>query len=293
MTEMRAPAKLNLCLYLGGVREDGKHELASIFQPLELADLIAVEPLPAGSGDDVVCEGVEGDNLAAVALRELRAAGWEAPPLRITIEKRIPVAAGLGGGSADAAAVLRLALGEVEGLEEIAARIGADVPSQLDPATVLVGGAGESVESLALGSDYAIVLVPDERGLSTADVYAEADRLGLQRDRSELEGLRESLRADFEKGTGAAVGSGHAGVGLLDHTGRLTNDLQPAALSLMPEIAEALDALLEAGAAHAMVTGSGPTAVGLFGDRDAAERAAEGLGRRYSGTLVTAPDRSS
>ena len=103
---IHAPAKLNLCLFLGPRREDGLHELCSLFEPLALADSIEVSE---AERDEVVCAGVEGENLAARALAGLRERGWERAPLRIEIEKRIPVAAGLGGGSADAAAVLRLA----------------------------------------------------------------------------------------------------------------------------------------------------------------------------------------
>src|SRR5947208_2151547 len=129
--QIHAPAKLNLCLYLGARREDGLHELCSLFEPLALGDLIEVSE---AAEDEVVCAGVDGENLALRALRALREHGWESPPLRIEIEKRTPVAAGLGGGSADAAAVLRLAAGEVPDLEQIAAALGADVPSQLTPA---------------------------------------------------------------------------------------------------------------------------------------------------------------
>src|SRR5262245_60361072 len=123
---LRAPAKLNLCLYLGARREDGLHELCSLTQALTLADRIVVEPADA---DEVRCEGVDGPNLAAAALDALRGRGWGRSPIRVDIEKRIPVAAGLGGGSADAAAVLRLARDEVPGLELLAAELGADVPS--------------------------------------------------------------------------------------------------------------------------------------------------------------------
>src|SRR6476659_1790091 len=110
---IHAPAKLNLCLFLGPRRQDGLHELCSLFEPLALADAIEVED---AERDEVLCEGVEGENLAARALSALRERGWGRAPLRIEIEKRIPVAAGLGGGSADAAAVLRLAAGEVADL---------------------------------------------------------------------------------------------------------------------------------------------------------------------------------
>src|SRR5882757_10399356 len=127
---VHAPAKLNLGLYLGRPRPDGLHELCSLFEPLALADLIRIEE---AERDEVICAGVEGENLAARALAKLRERGWDGPPLRIEIEKRTPVAAGLGGGSADAAAVLRLASGEVDDLAGLAAELGADVPSQLRP----------------------------------------------------------------------------------------------------------------------------------------------------------------
>ncbi|HEY2715163.1 MAG TPA: 4-(cytidine 5'-diphospho)-2-C-methyl-D-erythritol kinase, partial [Solirubrobacterales bacterium] len=145
---LHAPAKLNLCLYLGRPRADGLHELCSLFEPLALADLVRVEEADA---DVVLCRGVDGPpeaNLAARALAALREAGWARGPLRIEVEKRVPVAAGLGGGSGDAAAVLRLAAGEVAELPAIAAALGADVPSQLRPALALVRGAGELVEPL-------------------------------------------------------------------------------------------------------------------------------------------------
>ena len=141
---LHAPAKLNLCLYLGPRRDDGLHELCSLFEPLALADLIAVSP---AERDEVLCPGVEGENLAARALAGLRSRGWGHPPLRIEIEKRVPVAAGLGGGSGDAAAILRLAVGEVGDLPGLAAELGADVPSQLQPALWPSSAAPESGSS--------------------------------------------------------------------------------------------------------------------------------------------------
>lgn len=257
---IQAPAKLNLCLYLGPRRADGLHTLCSLFEPLALADSIEVSE--AGS-DEIVCPGVEGENLAARALAALRERGWEGPPLRIEIEKRIPVAAGLGGGSADAAAVLRLARGDLYvyttgkspllDLAALAAALGADVPSQLDPALALVRGAGERIEPLPPPPPHAVLLLPDGGGLSTPAVFAEADRLGLGRGESELDELAGRLRE--------AAG---AGASPLDYATLLANDLEPAARSLRSEIGEALDALREAGAPLAFLTGSGPTAVGLF-----------------------------
>ncbi|MDX6633853.1 MAG: 4-diphosphocytidyl-2-C-methyl-D-erythritol kinase [Solirubrobacterales bacterium] len=261
---LHAPAKLNLCLYLGRPREDGLHELCSLFEPLALADLITVTP---AERDEVVCPGVEGENLAARALAGLRERGWQREPLRIEIEKRVPVAAGLGGGSGDAAAVLRLAAGEVADLPQLAAELGADVPSQLRPALALVRGAGERVFPLPEPAEHAAVLLPGGGGLGTAAVFAEADRLGLGRSEEELDDLAARLRE--VAGAGASP---------LDYPDLLVNDLEPAARSLRPDIGDALQALREAGAPKAILSGSGPTAVGLFPDLGAAQVAAERLG---------------
>jgi 4-diphosphocytidyl-2-C-methyl-D-erythritol kinase len=263
---LHAPAKLNLCLYLGPTRADGLHELCSLFEPLALADLVRVSP--AAGADEVVCPGVEGENLAARALAALRAAGWEREPLRIEIEKRVPVAAGLGGGSGDAAAVLRLARGEVAGLAAIGAAIGADVPSQLDPALALVRGAGERVEPLPEPAPHAALLLPDGGGLSTPAVFAEADRLAAGRSAEELDELAARLRE--VAGAGASP---------LSYPELLVNDLEAPARSLRPAIGEALEALRAAGAPVAILSGSGPTAVGLFEDLAAARAAAAALGR--------------
>jgi len=274
---VQAPAKLNLCLFLGSRRADGLHELCSLFEPLALADSIAVSE---AAGDEVICPGVEGENLAARALAALREAGWEGPPLRLEIEKRVPVAAGLGGGSADAAAVLRLTVEpgglvahiatkapEVD-LAALAAEIGADVPSQLVPALSLVRGAGERVERLPEPAPHAALLLPGGGGLSTAEVFAEADRLGLGRPEEELEELAGRLRR--------AAG---AGASPLAYAELLANDLEPAARSLRPDVGDALDALRAAGAPLALMTGSGPTAFGLFPDIGAARRSAAKLDR--------------
>jgi 4-diphosphocytidyl-2-C-methyl-D-erythritol kinase len=288
--QIHAPAKLNLCLYLGARREDGLHELCSLFEPLGLADLIALPTLTTPGGgqsrmghaaerDEVICLGVEGENLATRALAALREAGWAGPPLRVEIEKRIPVAAGLGGGSADAAAVLRLAgsgdffphsgqKSPEPDLEAIAAELGADVPSQLAPSLALVRGAGERVERLPDPEPHAVVLLPGGGGLSTAEVFAEAARLGLGRSAEELEEIAGRLRT--EAGAGASP---------LSYAELLVNDLEPAARSLRPEIGEALDALRSAGAPLALLTGSGPTAFGLFATLAEARAAAAAIER--------------
>jgi 4-diphosphocytidyl-2-C-methyl-D-erythritol kinase len=272
----RAPAKLNLCLYMGPVRDDGLHELRSLFCPLALSDRIAI----TSSDDDldeVICEGVAGPNLAEAALAALRDRGWKSPPLLIEIDKRIPVAAGLGGGSADAAAILRLAEGEIDLLEEVAQSLGADVPSQLEPGFLLAGGAGERLERLTAPKSLGVVLIPFEQGLSAGEVYAEADRLKLGRSLDELGELARDLRI--------ATSGGASPLSYLEH---LVNDLEAAAVSLRPQITGALEALRVAGAEATFVTGSGPTAVGLFEDIVAADRGFGELGPEWASAIVTA-----
>jgi 4-diphosphocytidyl-2-C-methyl-D-erythritol kinase len=267
----RAPAKVNLVLQVGDVREDGLHELCSLFASLDLADELTIEP--RGDKDQVVCAGVRGPNLATRAIEELRAAlDGDLPPLAVTIDKRIPVAAGLGGGSADAAAVLRAGnriAGEpldADALRAIGARIGADVPSQIDPGHALVTGAGERVEPLGL-PPMALVLVPQDEGLSTADVYRAADEIGSTRARLDPDGLRAVARAP-----------------LAELATALENDLEPAALHLRPELARHLEALRQSGALAAGITGSGPTPFGVFADGASARHGAAALSSR---SLVT------
>lgn len=265
-----APAKVNLVLAVGPPRADGLHPLCSLFASIDLADLVTVEP--ADDADTVVCVGVEGDNLAARALASFRAEvpASGLPPLRVTIEKRIPVAAGLGGGSADAAAVLRAAnamagspLGAGQ-LRALGLALGADVPSQIEPTHAVVTGVGEEVEPLTLGP-LPLVLVPQEQGLSTAAVYAELDRLrsaGQAPERGSLD--PDPLRADD-------------GAGPKELAPLLENDLEAAALSLRPELGEVLEALRRVGALAARITGSGPTAFGLFADDASAAGAARAI----------------
>ena len=241
-----APGKLNLSLLLGGVRDDGRHELVTLIESVSLADEVT---LTEAERDEVLCPGVEEPNLVTRALDGLRLREWGGPPVRVEITKRVPVAAGMGGGSADAAAMLRLAqrLAPVPDLERFAAELGADVPSQLSPGLVLGTGAGDVIEAREPLPEHAFVIVPSPYALSTADVYAEADRLGLQRSSDDL--VRAAVELPF------------------------VNDLEPAAVSLCPSIVDGLTALRAGGADHALVTGSGPTVFGLFWGSDAAGRA--------------------
>jgi 4-diphosphocytidyl-2-C-methyl-D-erythritol kinase len=276
-----APGKVNLCLFLGPVRDDGRHELVTLYDSVSLADDLTLATGVAK--DEVVCPGVEGPNLVAAALAGLRATGWDAPPVRVEIVKRIPIAGGMAGGSADAAAVLRLA-GEVAAVppEEtalLAARLGSDVPGQLAPGLSLGTGAGELVEVEPPAAPHAYAVVPLPAGLSAADVYREADRLGHGRSSEELAQRAAEVRAAL--GTGRPLPA------------ELTvNDLQPAALSLCPAIGAVLEEVGDGHADHALVSGSGPTVVGLFWGADAPARAAaacEALSRRFPGAAVAVP----
>ena len=250
MIREAAPAKVNLLLHVGPSRPDGLHELCSLFAKIDLADEVTVEE---ADEDAVVCRGVEGPNLALAAIERFRAqAAPDLPPLRVTIEKRIPVAAGLGGGSADAAAVLRAANRtagaplDANALRMLGAGLGADVPSQIEPRHALVTGAGEGVEPIEL-PPMTLLLVPDHDGLSTADVYGRADALG-------------TTRADLD----AAAVRALAGGPLAELAAALENDLEPAAVALRPELTARMETLRDAGALATRVTGSGPTVFGVF-----------------------------
>src|SRR4051794_11866157 len=287
MTELRtqARAKINLCLFVGPQRGNGRHEVVTLMDTLDFGDDVRLEIGPQGlRADEVVCPGVEGPNLAADALAAFRArTGWDAPPVRLQITKRVPVAGGMAGGSADAAAALRLAaeaadIDDLQLLEDIAGKLGADVPSQIRGGLVLATGEGTRLRPLPLALDYSVVVLPVAAELAARDVYAEADRLGIPRDALGLARALTRVQAAISAET------------VLDH---VHNDLQDAARSLCPAIDEALEAAINAGADHALVSGSGPTVLALFfevGHRDRAATAHETLvaeGRRPGPILAT------
>ena len=281
-----APGKLNLCLFLGATRPDGFHELVTLFQPVSLADEVELETLSGRGADRVECFGVEGPNIAERALAELRARGWDGPRVRIEIRKRIPVAAGMAGGSADAAATLRLAaaahpLSNDALMAEIAVVLGADVPSQLLPGPVLGSGVGEILTSVPPRGPPAAVILPSPEQLPTVAVYAEADRLGLARSAAGLEDRRRTLETALRLGPELPPGL-------------LVNDLEPAARSLCPSIDVALVRAREIGADAALVCGSGPTVAGIFWGAEAPARArvaaAAAAGRVPAAILVVPVD---
>lgn len=289
MTRMRAaaPGKVNLCLFIGRARADGYHPLVSLVQPISVADELELELQPAhGSADEVVCAGVEGENLAARAIARFREeTGWDGPPVRITIAKRVPIAAGMGGGSADAAAALRLVAAAARhdrgdaALHRIAVGLGADVPSQLEPERCLMTGIGECVRRLGDPALFGLLIVPSAHRLGTPEVYAEHDRLGLGRDGDELDRL-----------SGQVPGAARAGSLLSERL--LHNDLEAPARSLCPPIGDALADVRASGAVRAMVSGSGPTVFGIFPGADGpshARAAADALRSRHPHAVAATP----
>jgi 4-diphosphocytidyl-2-C-methyl-D-erythritol kinase len=266
MIEEKAPAKVNLALRVGAQTTGGLHELCSVFASLDLCDEVRIE-VSQDNRDRISCAQIQEGNIVSQALAAFRDAYPRLPGLSISIKKHIPIAAGLGGGSADAAAVLRAANElsdrpfDTARLRSLAMRVGSDVPAQIVPRHCLVSGRGEIVEELSL-CDMTLVLAVSEQGLSTGAVYQRADVLGCTRPHLELEALRDACWSSVE-----AVCEG------------LENDLQPATLELRPELSETLARLLASGALRAQVTGSGPTVFGIFDNQEIASACAATMDR--------------
>ncbi|QWC86948.1 4-(cytidine 5'-diphospho)-2-C-methyl-D-erythritol kinase [Nocardioidaceae bacterium] len=284
-----APAKINLHLGVGPVREDGFHSLMTVYQALDLRDTVTVTAAPEWAVEVRAAEHVEHavgavpagasaeDNLAVRAGRALTAHHGISTCARVRIDKQIPVAGGMAGGSADAAATLvaldRLwDLGTDQGeLHRIAADLGSDVPFALVGGTALGTGRGEIVEQLEDNGTWWWVALLSDDGLATPAVYRRFDELGgpaepdLWTPWNLLGGLRDVSRELV--------------------AARLANDLQPAALDLRPELAGALAAGRDAGADAGIVSGSGPTCVFLAGSEAQAYDVRAGLERWLSDAL--------
>jgi 4-diphosphocytidyl-2-C-methyl-D-erythritol kinase len=283
----RAPAKVNVHLAVGPLRPDGFHELRTVYLAISLFDTVSVRPgdglalavtgegTGAARGADLV--PTDRRNLVWQAAELLAASAGVTPDATIEITKSIPAAAGLAGGSADAAAAL-VALDALWGtragreeLRALAARLGSDVPFSLLGGVALGTGRGEQLTPVLSRTRWHWVLGIAGEGLSTPAVYGELDRLrtaGRVPDGQELaaaepvaaEPLVAALRSGPAKSLAAA----------------LANDLQAPALALRPELARGLRAAIEAGAAAALVSGSGPTVAALAEDeQDAVRIAAE------------------
>ncbi|MFB7943627.1 4-(cytidine 5'-diphospho)-2-C-methyl-D-erythritol kinase [Kitasatospora phosalacinea] len=291
MVTVRVPAKVNVQLGVGGVRPDGYHDLANVFFAVALGDQVTATP---GEGVTLSCDGPDADavplddgNLAARAARLLAAHhGLADPGVHLHIDKAIPVAGGMAGGSADGAAAL-LACDALWGLDtplpvllELAAELGSDVPFALLGGVALGRGRGELLEPLPVAGTFHWVFAVADGGLSTPAVYRECDRL------REEAGLGSSAAdipdPDADPALLAALAEGDP-VAL---AAALANDLQAAAVSLRPSLADTLHAGTEAGALAALVSGSGPTCAFLAKDADAAAHIAAAL--RASGTCRTA-----
>ena len=261
MKTLHAPAKINLALVVGPKRADGKHEVATVLQAVDLADRISLE-----SSATLEIAGFAEDKLVRDALRALAIAAGVEPRWSAKIEKQIPVAAGLGGGSSDAAAALRLANETLESpvgencMHEIAAGLGADVPFFLTGGTQLGTGDGSDLEPLELPDDYSVLLLlpGNTSKSSTADVYAAfTGEDGFEERRAEL----------------------RAAIAARDLAGLPPNDLASSPLA---------QELADAGAFRADVSGAGPVVYGLFADRDQAAGVREGFTDRCA-TWLTAP----
>ena len=281
---VRVPAKLNLQLAVGPPRADGYHDLVTVFHAVSLYDQVRVESAGrdgvtvTGEGADRVPAGQ--DNLALRAVAALRAAVRDHGPVQVTIAKKIPVAAGLAGGSADAAAAL-VACNELwaaglshQRLATIAATVGSDVAFALLGGTAVGRGRGEQLTpALAPATQYHWVLAFADGQLSTPAVYAALDRLRSAPAAETAEAARSAVPAPAaQPGLDAALMSALRTGNAAQVGQRLSNDLQPAAVSLFPALRKTLNAGLELGALGALVAGSGPTCVFLAAN---AERALE------------------
>ena len=277
----RVPAKVNVQLSVGGVRPDGFHGLSNVFLAVGLYDTVSATPddelriTASGPGTELV--PLDDGNLAVRAARALAERHGRQPRVRLHIGKDIPVAGGMAGGSADAAGAL-LACDALWGtgsgreeLLEICAELGSDVPFSLVGGAALGKGRGELLTPLETGGDFHWVFAVAGTGLSTPDVFRECDRLREEEGSGATvdavpephtsSALLEALRAGDPHGLAAAV----------------RNDLQPAALSLRPSLADTLRTGTSAGALAGLVSGSGPTCAFLTEDAASASAVAQAL----------------
>ncbi len=263
---VRAPAKINLHLSVGAAGGDGFHPVSTVYHAVSLFDDLTATPVGDGISVQVTGGHVGGvplgeDNLAVRAARLVARRGGVDAGAQLLLHKGIPVAGGMAGGSADAAAALvacdaawRTCLDRSE-LLELAAELGSDVAFALVGGTAIGSGRGEQITPALARGQYHWVLALSEQGLPTPAVYGEYDRLTAGRVLAEPrvdDDVMQALRS------GDAVALGHA----------LHNDLQAAACSLRPDLADVLDVGLEYGALGGVVSGSGPTVAFLVRDNE-------------------------
>jgi 4-diphosphocytidyl-2-C-methyl-D-erythritol kinase len=293
---VRVPSKVNLFLAVRGLRPDGYHELVTILQTVSIHDtvLARLDAAPAAAQHPAARRFMElaftqeaspdlpadAENLAVRAARQLmglvgvgtaeRAGDNEVPVTRLHLTKRIPVAAGMAGGSADAAAAL-LALNELWGTEldrdelrALAAELGADVPFCVTGGTALATGTGTATAQVLTRGVYHWVVGISDEPLATPTVYRTFDEVGTPSE-AEPDAVLQALRTGDAEALGAA----------------LHNDLEVAAFHLRPGLRESRDAMLDAGALGALVSGSGPTLVGLAASAQHATELAERVRHRF------------
>ena len=271
---MRVPAKINLHLAVGPRRDDGFHELGTVYQAVSLYDDVTASSASTlritvrGEGADAV--PTDDTNLAAKAAQALAAYAGVEPAVHLDIAKGIPVAGGMAGGSADAAGAL-VACDALWGtrleraqLSEIAAGLGSDVPFALQGGTALGIGRGEQLTQVLAKGAYHWVLALAETGLSTPTVYAELDRL-REEGRPRLQPVSDGVLTALRRGSAVELGRA------------LTNDLQAATLALRPQLRFVLEAGHDLGAIGAVVSGSGPTCAFLAASADDAVALAAAL----------------
>lgn len=276
--KLTAPAKINLYLAVLGRRPDGLHELESVMQSVSLVDELSLQPADVVSLDVTPAGAVPEDesNLVVRAVRAFVAAMGRAEGASIALTKQIPSGAGLGGGSSDAAATL-IGLNELwrcgisrKALEKIGAGLGADVPFCVRGGTGVVRGAGEALAPLVIRSELWWVIAMPPESLSTPEVYARFDSLGAPVLESDPSALADALaRGDVER-----VGAS------------LRNDLEQAAMSLLPTLDSVRGALLSAGSVGVVMTGSGSAWCGLARDEADAQAIATAVRARVGRVWV-------
>lgn len=264
---VRVPAKVNLDLRVGAVRPDGYHELSTIFMAVGLHDEVTVAPATSWGvtvgGPCSVGVPTDETNLALLAARTLAEEVGIHDPVSLHLHKDIPVAGGMAGGSADAAAAL-VACDHLwssgmsrDELAELAGQLGSDVPFALSGGIAMGSGRGEQLAPVLARGSYHWVFALSDNGLSTPAVYAECDRL-RGGSRVPVPSPSPDVMTALRSGDPAALGQS------------LHNDLQPAAVSLQPGLAEVLEAGVEYGALGGLVSGSGPTVAFLTASPEAA-----------------------
>ena len=270
MNRAAAAAKINLALLVGPRRPDGLHEVVTVMQRVDLCDTVEIEPAAT-----LAVEGYLRDTLVRSALAKLASAAGVDAAWRVKLRKCIPLASGLGGGSADAAAALTLANRTLAdpldsaSLADLAAEVGSDVPFFLTPGPKLAEGAGESLRPLELPQDYWVVVALPRfaRKSSTAEVYRRFDELGggheFEERRSTFLEALEAVRRPRDLGA-----------------------FPPNDLAVPAGRSPIVDELVERGAFRADVSGAGPAVYGLFHHRPDAARAARRLRRRARVWLV-------